>query len=268
METDIFTQARAAFDRHVAKFRDAVGTLPFVLEAKFKHTGEVCEITEKIIAGEARFSPRDALVFRLCALFHDLSRFEQYTEYKTFLDRISFDHGDRSAALIDELGLVPELPAEDRACVIDAVRVHNKFAIPADFPSAHLTAAKMVRDADKLAILRLIIRFFSGDYSDPTIRLDLPDTPGWTPAILETALSGKCVVYTEMKNINDFKLGLFAWSNDLNFPSSAALALDEDLFGRVRALLPESDQIDALLKSARIRLAALRDSNPSLRQKP
>ena len=189
METDTFTQARAAFDRHIATFRDAAGALPFALEAKFKHTGEVCEITEKIVAGEARFSPHDALIFRLCALFHDISRFEQYDRFKTFLDRISFDHGDRSAALIDELGLVPELPAEDRACVIDAVRVHNKFSIPADLAPAHLAAAKMVRDADKLAILRLIIRFFNGDCSDPTIKLDLPDTSGWTPSILETALS-------------------------------------------------------------------------------
>ena len=268
MDTDTFTQALAAFDRHVAVFRDASGALSFVLEAKFRHTGEVCEITEKIVAGESRFSPRDARIFRLCALFHDISRFEQYDKFKTFLDRQSFDHGDRSAALIDELGLVPELPAEDHACIIDAVRVHNKFAIPADFPSAHLAAAKMVRDADKLAILRLIIRFFNGDYSDPTIRLDLPDTPDWTPAILETALSGKCVMYTEMKNINDFKLGLFAWSNNLNYPSSAALALDEDLFGRIRALLPGSDGIDTLLKSARISLAALRDVNPPLRKTP
>ena len=263
MDTDTFTQAREAFDRHVAKFRDAAGKLPFALQAKFDHTGEVCEITEKIVAGEARFSPRETLVFRLCALFHDISRFEQYDKFKTFLDRHSFDHGDRSAALIDELGLVPELPAEDRACVIDAVRVHNKFAIPADFPPAHLAAAKMVRDADKLAILRLIIRFFSGDHSDPTIKLDLPDMPGWTPAILETALSGKCVVYTDMRSVNDFKLGLFAWACDINYPASAALALDEDLFGRIRATLPDSDKIDSLLETARTRLDNLRKSNQS-----
>ena len=256
---DTFEHARADFDRHVAHFRAPDGSLPFALEAKFRHTGEVCEITEKIVAGEARFSPRDTLVFRLCALFHDISRFEQYDKFKTFLDRHSFDHGDRSAALIGELGLVPELPAEDRACVIDAVRVHNKFAIPADFPAARLAAAKMVRDADKLAILRLIIRFFNGDISDPTIRLDLEDTPGWTPAILETALSGKCVVYTDMKNINDFKIGLFAWSGDLNYSASAALALDEDLFGRLRALLPDSPDIDRLLGFARTRLEKLRD---------
>ena len=255
---DTLEQARAEFDRHVAHFRGPDGSLPFALEAKFNHTGEVCEITEKIVAGEARFSPRDTLVFRLCALFHDISRFEQYDKFKTFLDRHSFDHGDRSAALIGELNLVPELPAEDRACIIDAVRVHNKFAIPADFPAAHLAAAKMVRDADKLAILRLIIRFFNGDISDPTIRLDLEDTPGWTPSILETALSGKCVVYTDMKNINDFKIGLFAWAGDLNYPASAALALDEDLFGRLRALLPASADIDRLLESARARLEKLR----------
>ena len=50
--------------------------------------------------------------------------------------------------------------------------------------------------------------------------------------------------------------------------AAVRLALDEDLFGRIRALLPESDKIDSLLKSARIRLAALRDANPSLRQNP
>jgi len=254
---DSFAQAHSDFDRYTARFRGPDGSLSFALAAKYAHTGEVCEITEKIVAGEARFSPRDVLIFRLCALFHDISRFEQYDKFKTLLDHISFDHGDRSAALIDELGLVPELPAEDRACIIDAVRVHNKFAIPDGFPPAHLAAAKMIRDADKLAILRLIIRFFNGDYSDPAIRLDLPDTPGWNPAILETALSGKCVLYSDMKNINDFKLGLFAWSCDLNYPASAALALDEDLFGSIRALLPASGDIDRLLESARTRLAKL-----------
>ena len=71
-----------------------------------------------------------------------------------------------------------------------------------------------------------------------------------------------------MKCVNDFKLGLFAWSCDLNWPASAALALDENLFGRVRALLPESDRIDALLISARTRLAALRDSKPIHRRNP
>ena len=257
---DTFEHARADFDRYVAHFRGPDGSLPFALAAKFAHTGEVCEITEKIVAGEARFSPRDTLIFRLCALFHDISRFEQYDKFKTFLDRHSFDHGDRSAALIDELGFIPELPAEDRACVIDAVRVHNKFAIPDDFPTAHLPAAKMVRDADKLAILRLIIRFFSGDFSDPTIRLDLPDGPGWSVDILETALCGQCVRYTDMKTINDFKIALFAWSGDLNYPASASIALDEDLFGRLRALLPADGRIDDLLESARARLAKLRDS--------
>jgi len=260
---DTFAEARADFDRYIAQFRGPDGSLPFALAAKYAHTGEVCEITERIVAGEARFSPRDMLIFRLCALFHDISRFSQYSEFKTFLDRHSFDHGDRSAALIDGLGLATDLPEEDRACVIDAVRVHNKFAIPDDFPAAHLAAAKMVRDADKLAILRLIIRFFNGDHSDPAIRLDLPDSPGWSPAILETAMSGKCVVYTDMKCINDFKLGLFAWSCDLNYPSSAALALDEDLFGSLRALLPASVDIDRLLNSARARLVKLRDSGPA-----
>ena len=43
--------------------------------------------------------------------------------------------------------------------------------------------------------------------------------------------------------------------------AAVRLALDEDLFGRIRATLPESDRIDSLLKTARTRLDNLRKSN-------
>ena len=95
---DTFAQARAEFDRLVAQYRDPDGKLEYALAAKFAHTAEVCEITEKIVAGENRFPPREILIFRLCALFHDISRFEQYAKFRTFLDPRSFDHGERSAA--------------------------------------------------------------------------------------------------------------------------------------------------------------------------
>ena len=56
---DTFEHARADFDRHVARFRGPDGSLPFALAAKFAHTGEVCEITEKINEAQAQVIARD-----------------------------------------------------------------------------------------------------------------------------------------------------------------------------------------------------------------
>ena len=261
MYENIFLRAFQAFHAYVDSFRDASGKLEYAMQAKLGHTEEVRRITDLIMADGGSFSDEDRLTFRLCALFHDVSRFEQILRFHTFLDAASFDHGNRSAELIVEKHFLDDVSEKIRSCVINAVRVHNKLAIPADLPPAHIPAAKMVRDADKLAILRLVIRFFQGHENDPSIRLDLPDTPSFSDSVLETVKARQCVRYTDLKNVNEFKLALFAWVNDLNYGASFALASREDLFGQVRALLPEDPRLDELLRETRSTLSA-RSSAP------
>ena len=38
-------------------------------------------------------SDYDKVLAERCALWHDIARFKQWTEYKTFVDYESFDHG-------------------------------------------------------------------------------------------------------------------------------------------------------------------------------
>lgn len=253
--TELFEQAHRAFCSYIDTFRDASGALSYPMQAKFLHTEEVCSIMDELIEHESVSCERDILIFKLCALFHDVSRFEQIARFHTFLDAVSFDHGNRSAELISEQKFLDTLDSELRSCVINAIRVHNKFAIPADFPEECLPAAKMIRDADKLAILNLIIRFFNGDDNDPTIRLDLPDSDGFTREILDTVSRGECVHYPDMRCVNDFKLGLFAWVNDLNYPSSFRYAHEKQLFVKLRNLMPESAQIDEILAKTCARIS-------------
>lgn len=251
MDEEIFRCAFQAFHAYVDTFRDASGKLEYAMQAKLDHTEEVCAITDIIMADEGGFTDEEKLTFRLCSLFHDVSRFEQIQRFHSFLDAVSFDHGNRSAELIPEKHFLDDVSGEIRSCVIDAVRVHNKFSIPVGLPSAHIPAAKMVRDADKLAIIRLVLLFFRGQENDPSIRLDLPDTPSFSDFVLETVKSRQCVRYTDLKNVNEFKLAMFAWVNDLNYSASFALASRENLFGQLRDLLPEDARLDELLCETR-----------------
>ena len=40
------------------------------------------------------FSAKEIELAGLIGLLHDIARFEQFTKYQTFNDRLSFDHGD------------------------------------------------------------------------------------------------------------------------------------------------------------------------------
>ena len=215
------------FQEYVRTFSEPDGSCPFPVRMKIGHTDDVCRITRDLIAADGSFTAREQEIFLLAALFHDISRFEQYRRFGTFRDDLSFDHGDRSAEIIGSAGFLDGIAPEDAQTVTDAVRHHNKLRLPPEHATA---AAKMIRDADKLAILELLIGFFNGPEQireAETAKLGLPDSPGFSDGVLRTVLAGKGVPHRELTCVNDFKILLFAWANDINFPVSAAYALEK-----------------------------------------
>ena len=258
MQSDDFPVFERRFRDYAGQFRNADGAFDFPIRRKIEHTFDVCRTTEEICRGE-RMSPAETRLFRLCALFHDLSRFEQYRTFRTFRDADSFDHGDRSEELMLSGGFLQGVSPADQTVIACAVRLHNKMSIPPDTPAECLPAVRMVRDADKLDILKLVYDFFTNPAkSDPTMRLDLPVSPGCTDSILQTVLEGKQVRYTDMRNVNDFLLTLFSWAARLNYAESARLALERRLYPNLYSIL-------SIPKEKTARLPALTEQR--LRQK-
>lgn len=240
MQSD-FPVFERRFRDYAQTFRNADGSLDFPIRCKIEHTFNVCRTTEEICRREGR-TEAETRLFLLCALFHDLSRFEQFRKYRTFRDADSFDHGNRSEELMLSGDFLRDVPSDEKAVVACAVRLHNKPEIPPNTPRESLPALRMVRDADKLDILNLVYEFFTNPAkSDPTVRLDLPVTPGCSDSILRAVLEGKPVLYSDLRNVNDFILALFGWAPRLNYSGSAELALERELYVRLYSLLTIPD---------------------------
>ena len=91
----------------------------------------------------------------LCGLLHDIGRFRQVTEYNTFIDQKSMDHGTLGAEILEKEGIVDRFttkPEQAREIIL-ATREHNKYTISDELDEEELFFAKLVRDADKLDIL-------------------------------------------------------------------------------------------------------------------
>lgn len=124
------------------------------LYKKKMHTYRVVEFAKEI-ASSINLSEDDTNKACICALFHDLGRFPQFSKYKTFQDAISIDHGDKSYEILKELNYNDQ-------DVLSAVKYHNKYSVPQDLSDSEILFANITRDADKLDIL----------YSEPCINND------------------------------------------------------------------------------------------------
>ena len=115
------------------------------LQLKLLHTYRVVNYS-KNIANFLQLNKKQVDTAICSALFHDLGRFPQFSEYKTFSDSKSYDHGDKSYKILKENNY-------KNKTVLKAVKYHNKYKLPNDLSEEELLQCNIVRDADKLDIL-------------------------------------------------------------------------------------------------------------------
>ena len=133
-EIDIFENYISNYDLNIPE-----------LYKKKMHTYRVVEFAKEI-AMSLNLSEDDINKACICALFHDLGRFPQFSKYKTFQDSVSIDHGDKSYEILKELNY------NDQE-VLNAVKYHNKYSVPQNLSDSEILFANITRDADKLDIL-------------------------------------------------------------------------------------------------------------------
>lgn len=144
-----------------------------------------------LIGRRIRLAGEEIALARTIGLLHDVGRFEQFTRYRTFVDRLSIDHGAFGADLLGDIPAIQHLDAAAREVVCSAVAHHNKAALPPGLDPRRRLHAQLVRDADKLDILHL----YTKDLHRQTHALIGPiKTREISPAVLQ-ALSPKEIAH-------------------------------------------------------------------------
>lgn len=95
----------------------------------------------------------------LIGIFHDIGRFEQVRIYNTFSDKdTGLDHAEYSLKVLYEDGLIEKFidTHEYDDIIKKAVFYHNKAKIADDVKGDALIFSKIIRDADKIDIYRVI----------------------------------------------------------------------------------------------------------------
>jgi hypothetical protein len=96
-------------------------------------------------------------IVHIAALFHDVGRFPQYRQFKTYNDRKSPSHARLGVVVMRGTDILDRLLPEDRKLVLGTIFLHNRPVLPARLSSAQSLIVRIIQDADKLDIIPTVM---------------------------------------------------------------------------------------------------------------
>lgn len=246
MTEESLRHIRAWFIEYCSSFYSEQETVNYHFRLKEKHTHNVCANIIRIATDEGLGDDR-LLLAETVALLHDVGRFEQYHQFRTFRDGISVDHAALGAEIIREVDLLADLLPHERDVVNQAVENHNAFTIPAELQGDPLYFLQLLRDADKLDIWRVFIENYGQpvDKRSSIVELGFPDQPYCTPDVLETVARQQLVDLSAAQTLSDFKLVQLSWVYDLTFAESFRIVAEREYVKGIVLTLPQESAINS-----------------------
>lgn len=220
------------------------------MDLKQEHTLRVCrEIVQ--LGQQLELQPSDLYLAEVMALFHDIGRFEQYTRYQTFVDRHSVNHAELGVEVLQQEGLLDLLDTASQDLILRAISYHNRARVPQEETEECLFFTRLLRDADKLDIWKVVIEYYydgNGDRND-AISLGFPDTPGISEGVYQDLMHRQIVDIQHLHNLNDFKLLQIGWIYDINFIPALHAVRERRYLEQIRATLPAFPQIERIFET-------------------
>lgn len=212
---------------------------------KEKHTGYVTANCVEL-AKFLKLSTHDTELAEIIGLFHDVGRFRQFSIYKTFNDADSEDHAELALKVIDELEFFKELAAQDYEVLKFAIQNHNKKTVAPTDDERKMLFAKIIRDADKLDIYRVLEPFLAQEDADKMpqfIKSAGRLVADISPDFVENFVTGNQADFRKIRTNGDRKIVRLMWLYDINFSWTMKKIVERDYIEKIVSNLPMDEKI-------------------------
>ena len=248
MKDEQLSGFRRWFEAYVRSFYGDDARLNAHLDLKHKHTAHVCA-EMKHLTKQLGLGANERRLAQVIALFHDVGRFEQVARYGTFMDARSENHALLGLRVLRENRILDQVAPTERRIIETAIEVHGAKQLPADLPEDCVMYTRLIRDADKLDIYRVVLTSYREYRARPegfVLDIPFPDDDSFTPAVLQGVLDGRHIDYTELRTMNDVKLMQLGWIYDINFVPSLERLVVRGHLDELFSLLGDGEQFASL----------------------
>jgi len=232
---DLLTQR---FRAYVDRYRVG-GVLAPMHQLKLEHTIRVAADARAIAASE-HWTPVDVMLAEAVGLFHDIARFPQFQQYRSFSDAATVDHGDLGFQTLETEGLLEGIAAEPRALILHSVQHHNKKDLPRTLTAHEEKHLRLIRDADRIDIFHICWDALnSGQIHDhPELMMNIEFAGPPTEAVLDQFDRGEAIHYKNLNSMADRFILQLSWMHDLSYASSKRLIRDRGILEKFIDVLP------------------------------
>ncbi len=221
------------------------------IRLKYDHTFRVASLCD-LIAASLGIEGEDRDLAWFSGMLHDIGRFEQVRRYGTFQDGQSVNHAELSADLLFRDGMIREYAADDTedSLLEKVVRLHNIYILPDTLTARELCYANILRDADKVDILRVNCDTPVSDiYNLPMEEFRRASI---SPRVYEDIMKGENVNRAHSQTAMDYLIGHIAFVFGLVYPESVRQM-------RSQGYLERMMQFDTENPDTREKLSHIRD---------
>ena len=239
-------------NEHIASFHIKDEDVANAFRLKKEHIAFVRK-NSKDLAENLSLTPYRINLAELIGLTHDLGRFAQYDKYETFNDSVSVDHAALALEIFKQCPYREELSARDLSLLEFAIFNHNKKAIEESDDDEAILLAKIIRDADKLDIYRVLRPYLIGDNMEGAPNfVKATATQDISPEFMEIFVDGKQADYRKIKTHGDRKLVRLLWVYDIYFPWTMQKLTEAGYIEEIVAgLEPKNERFELGLKRLR-----------------
>ena len=240
------------FNDFVSSLFGAQGSRPASVDLKVEHTQRVAK-NAHYIAKEMNWHPDDVLTSEALGWLHDVGRFSQFAEFGHFHDATSINHGERGWRIFCKTDISSSLSKKTNRCLLEGIRHHNARTIPAEISEDALPFLKLIRDADKLDIYRVVLENLAKDgfqglvHMWPHIKLHGPINP----RVLEIAQKQQNCSITDIKSLADFLLLQMSWVYELHYPPTFKQMAQKEYLDALARYLPDETGPREILNQAK-----------------
>lgn len=208
------------------------------ISRKIGHSIRVMNISKRIATGIG-LSQEEIEIAGLIGLLHDIARFEQFTQFETFNDLNSFDHGNYALEILDkDIRKYIQNDKYDEIIKI-AIKNHNKFEIEEGIKEKELVFAKLIRDADKIDIIHEAVEMFWKGIENQINNTKISERVEKQFKSYKQIKRGKDD--EKIPNIDEV-IGVIAFIFDVNYRESFEIIKKEDYINKILSRFDLKDQ--------------------------
>lgn len=241
------------FNNYCNSFKELTENQILNFRIKKEHSVRVAEIA-LLLSDKLEWTEEEKWIAYIIGLLHDIGRFSQLIEFDTFHDEKSVDHAEIAIKILNTTNVFEILNISNKELVFAAIQNHNKFRIQDGLTGQELLHSKLLRDADKLDILRVLTEYYTQRKGsvNHTLTWELQRGTSVSPAVVKEVMAGKMVSKKNVISEMDVKILQLSWVYDLNFRPTFEYLVKNRYLENVYNSLPKNDLVIEIYRKIKV----------------